>query len=172
MIKLAAIGVGNRTGKYLTYFMQHPEEVELVAFAEPNLIRREACRKQFSLSQAVCFASSEELFDNYQGPCDGIIIGSPDRYHYAQVMQADFTRDSVTPLDTSKELKFVINGYDAKVSSLAYEIRTSDGMKVLENRKIKNLGEEDGYLTASVTVNSSLRVNQEYSMQHLFFQRL
>lgn len=88
MIKLAAIGVGNRTGKYLTYFMQHPEEVELVAFAEPNLIRREACRKQFSLPQAVCFASSEELFDNYQGPCDGIIIGSPDRYHYAQVMQA------------------------------------------------------------------------------------
>ena len=86
-------------------------------------------------------------------------------YGYAQEMQADFTRDSVTPLDTSKELKFVINGYDTKVSSLAYEIRTSDGMKVLENRKIKNLGEEDGYLTASVTVNSSLRVNQEYSMQ-------
>ena len=73
-------------------------------------------------------------------------------YGYAQEMQADFTRDSVTPLDTSKELKFVINGYDTKVSSLAYEIRTSDGMKVLENRKIKNLGEEDGYLTASVTV--------------------
>ena len=26
-------------------------------------------------------------------------------YGYAQEMQADFTRDSVTPLDTSKELK-------------------------------------------------------------------
>ena len=33
-------------------------------------------------------------------------------YGYAQEMQADFTRDSVTPLDTSKELKFVINGYE------------------------------------------------------------
>lgn len=88
MIKLAAIGVGNRTGKYLTYFKQHPQQVELVAFAEPNFIRREACRKQFSLPRAVCFTSAEELFEKYQGICDGIIIGSPDRYHYSQVMQA------------------------------------------------------------------------------------
>ena len=60
-------------------------------------------------------------------------------YGYAQPMQADFTRDSVTPLDTSKTLSFVINPYDAEVSSFSYEIRTSDGSKVLENKKIKNL---------------------------------
>ena len=54
-------------------------------------------------------------------------------YGYAQPMQADFTRDSVTPLDTSKTLSFVINPYDAEVSSFSYEIRTSDGSKVLEN---------------------------------------
>ena len=29
-------------------------------------------------------------------------------YGYAQPMQSDFTRDSVTPIDTSKELSFVI----------------------------------------------------------------
>ena len=48
-------------------------------------------------------------------------------YGYAQPMQADFTRDSITPLDTSKKLSFVINPYDTKVKSLSYEIRTSDG---------------------------------------------
>ena len=36
-------------------------------------------------------------------------------YGYAQPMQSDFTRDSVTPIDTSKELSFVINAYDTKV---------------------------------------------------------
>lgn len=30
-------------------------------------------------------------------------------YGYAQPMQADFTRDSVTPLDTSKKLTFKVN---------------------------------------------------------------
>ena len=57
-------------------------------------------------------------------------------YGYAQPMQSDFTRDSVTPLDTSKELSFVVNPYDTKVKSFSYEVRTSDGSKVLENRKI------------------------------------
>ena len=45
-------------------------------------------------------------------------------YGYAQPMQSDFTRDSVTPIDTSKELSFVINAYDTKVKSLSYEIGT------------------------------------------------
>ena len=86
-------------------------------------------------------------------------------YGYRTRMQADFTRDSVTPLDTSRSLTLVINPYDTAVSSLSYEIRTSDGNKVLENRKIKNLKKEDAYLTASVRVESALRMSQEYSLQ-------
>ena len=38
-------------------------------------------------------------------------------YGYAQPMQADFTRDSVTPLDTSKKLTFKVNPYDSEVKS-------------------------------------------------------
>lgn len=86
-------------------------------------------------------------------------------YGYAQPMQADFSRDSLTPLDATKKLVFVINPYDTKVSSLSYEIRTSDGSKVIENRKIKSLGKENSYLKASVEISSDLRMNQEYSLQ-------
>lgn len=86
-------------------------------------------------------------------------------YGYAQPMQADFTRDSITPLDSSKKLTFAVDSYDTKVKSLSYEIRTSDGSKVLENKKIKNLKESDSYLRASVEIGCDLRMNQEYSMQ-------
>ena len=86
-------------------------------------------------------------------------------YGYRIRMQADFTRDSVTPLDSSKTLELVINPYDTGVDSLSYEIRTSDGNIVLENRKIKNLGKEDNFLTAKIQVESSLRLSQEYSLQ-------
>ena len=86
-------------------------------------------------------------------------------YGYAQPMQTDFTRDSVTPLDTSKKLTFKVNPYDSEVQSFSYEIRTSDGSKVLENKKIKNLSKEDGYLSVDVEIGSDLRMNQEYSMQ-------
>lgn len=86
-------------------------------------------------------------------------------YGYAQSMQADFTRDSVTPLDTTKKLSVVIDPYDAEVTGFSYEIRTSDGSKVLENKKIKNLQMDDPYLRAEVEIGSDLRMNQEYSMQ-------
>ncbi|WP_373211906.1 hypothetical protein [Ruminococcus sp. 5_1_39BFAA] len=86
-------------------------------------------------------------------------------YGYAQPMQADFIRDSLTPLDATKKLTFVINPYDTKVNSLSYEIRTSDGSKVIENRKIKSLDKENSYLKASVEIGSDLRMNQEYSLQ-------
>ncbi|MBQ9064060.1 MAG: hypothetical protein IJ123_01290 [Blautia sp.] len=86
-------------------------------------------------------------------------------FGYVMKMQTDFMRDSVTPLDTTRTLTFVINPYQTTVKSLSYEIRTSDGSKVMENRKIKNLSASDQYLKAEVTVESDLRMNQEYSMQ-------
>lgn len=86
-------------------------------------------------------------------------------YGYRQPMQADFTRDSVTPLDTTKKLLFVIDPYETKVNSLSYEVRTSDGSKVMENKKIKQLEKSGNYLQAQIQINSDLRMNQEYSLQ-------
>lgn len=94
---------------------------------------------------------------------DGIMVNR--MYGYKQKMQVDFTRDSLTPLDTGKTLEFVINPYSAQVLSMAYEIRTSDGSKVVENKKISNLTEINGYLKASAKIESSMLMNQEYSLQ-------
>ena len=87
-IQLAAIGIGNRTGKYLHYFSLHPDVVELAAVVEPDPVRRESCRKQFSLPEDRCFASSDEFFDHFREACDGVIIGSPDRCHHEQALKA------------------------------------------------------------------------------------
>lgn len=87
-------------------------------------------------------------------------------YGYRQPMEADFVRDSVTPLDTTKKLTLVVNPYDTKVRNLSYEIRTSDGSKVMENRTIKSLDTgSDGYLRTEIEISSGLLMNQEYSLQ-------
>lgn len=88
-------------------------------------------------------------------------------YGYKQKMRADYVRDCVTPLDTTKTLSLVVNPYDAKVKSLSYEIRTSDGSKVLENRKIKSLKSSENYLRTDIEITSPLLMNQEYSLQIL-----
>ena len=50
-------------------------------------------------------------------------------YGYKQVMQTDFMRGSITPLDTTKKLTFEINPYSDSVTGLAYEVRTSDAAR-------------------------------------------
>ena len=95
---------------------------------------------------------------------DGILANR--MYGYVRPMQADYVRDSITPLDTTRQLTFVVNPYQTGVKSLSYEIRTSDGSRVLENKKIKNLTADDtGNLRAVTEVSSDLLLNQEYSMQ-------
>lgn len=84
---------------------------------------------------------------------------------YREPMQADFVRECVTPLDTTRQLQLVIDPHESEVKSLAYEVRSSDGRKVIENRKINALEEAEGYLRTSIEISSGLLMNQEYSMQ-------
>lgn len=84
---------------------------------------------------------------------------------YRQPMQADFVRECVTPLDTAKTLSIVIDPHESEVESLSYEIRSSDGTKVIENQRIGSLEAQEDYLRAEIQINSGLLMNQEYSMQ-------
>ena len=86
-------------------------------------------------------------------------------YGHAQEMQVDFMRDSLTPLGTDKELTVSIDPKGHKIENLIYEVRTSDGSKVIENDKIKNFNEEeDGEKTVSFSLQKSILMNQEYSL--------
>lgn len=86
-------------------------------------------------------------------------------YGHAQEMQVDFMRDSLTPLGTDKELTVSIDSKGHKIENLIYEVRTSDGSKVIENDKIKNFNEEeDGEKTVSFSLQKSILMNQEYSL--------
>ena len=53
---------------------------------------------------------------------DGVLANR--MYGYREPMQVDFTRDSITPVDTTKKLTLVVNPYGTKVKSLSYEVRT------------------------------------------------
>ena len=101
-------------------------------------------------------------------PCMAMKIGDMQvnrMYGYKNDMQADFMRDTLTPLGTDKTLKVNITPYNTKIESLVYEIRTSDGSKVIENNKITHFQEEeDGTLSAEFTLQKSILMNQEYSL--------
>ena len=101
-------------------------------------------------------------------PCMAMEIGGMKvnrMYGYKNDMQEDFMRDTLTPLGTDKTLQVNITPYNQKIESLVYEIRTSDGSKVIENNKINHFEEqEDGTLKASFTLQKSILMDQEYAL--------
>ena len=101
-----------------------------------------------------------EVMTEFGGTLSNLMHG------YRQPMQADFVRECITPLDTTRTVSLAVDPHESEVKSLSYEIRSSDGTKVIENRKISALESSgDGYLRTSVQISAGLLMNQEYSMQ-------
>lgn len=85
--KVAVIGTGNRANKYLKYCEIHPEKLRLVAIAEVNTLRREACAKRFGLSKNQCFEDYRKMLEEGVD-VDMVLITTPDHLHYAPVMES------------------------------------------------------------------------------------
>jgi predicted dehydrogenase len=86
-IKLALIGAGNRGFAYGKYALDHPDEVNFVAAADPVSIRRE----QFAAAHHIPFGNQ---FDNWEDLltrpplADAVIVATPDHLHVAPAIAA------------------------------------------------------------------------------------
>lgn len=81
-IKVALIGAGQR-GKdiYGEYAMKNPENIEFVAVAEPNKIKRNMFAESHGIDEEFIFESWEELLEKDKF-CDAVVIATPDDTHF------------------------------------------------------------------------------------------
>ena len=63
MKKLTAIvaGYGSRGSRYASFAVQHPEQLEIVAVADPNPTRQKTAKELHSLDDSMVFDSWEQL---------------------------------------------------------------------------------------------------------------
>lgn len=86
-IRIAAIGYGNRVRKYLQYVEEHPTAAVLAAVVDSNELRLDEARHKFGVEKENCFTSIDDFFSsNLQ--VDGVIIGTPDDFHYEACISA------------------------------------------------------------------------------------
>ena len=120
-----------------------------------------------------CLMNSENTdnrtdFQTPEVPCMAMLMGDTEvnrMYGYAKNMETDYVRDTLTPIGTDKTLAVSITPYGREIESLVYEIKSSDGGKVIENNKIKKFKEqENGTLTAEFSLKKSILMNQEYTL--------
>ena len=84
---------------------------------------------------------------------------------YSREMDVSYMRDSITPLSSNRELDLQIQTFGTTVDSISYEVLRLDGTESLENTKIIKVTKDDDYLTASLTMQNKMLMNQEYILK-------
>ena len=86
-VKIAAVGLGNRTCKYLRYMAEHQDVAELVAVVDTDSERFHKIQKFFNLPTERCFTSLDALA-NSAVEVDACIIGTPDIHHHEMAVKS------------------------------------------------------------------------------------
>ena len=86
-IKIVLIGAGDRGTTYVDLGAESCPEMEIVAVADPDPIRRNYVRDKFKLSEEVCFDWGEDLL-KLPKMADAAIIATQDQKHYHLAMAA------------------------------------------------------------------------------------
>ena len=80
-VKAIIFGYGSRGESYAKYAIDHPEELEIVAVADPVDAKRETAKKRHNLSEDQLYADWKEIASKPQ-MADFAIIAMQDKMHY------------------------------------------------------------------------------------------
>jgi predicted dehydrogenase len=86
-VTVAIIGAGLRGVNYLEYAIQHPNELQVVAVAEPVAERRESFQARHSIPDNMCFENWDDFFAMPK-LADAVLICTQDKQHFDPTMKA------------------------------------------------------------------------------------
>lgn len=81
------IGAGHRGNIYASYSLKYPNELKIVAVAEPNPKRRRKAAVEYGIPPDHSFADWSEVFERNKF-ADAVIIATPDNLHTAPCLAA------------------------------------------------------------------------------------
>ena len=84
-ITAISVGFGGRANAYCSYATAHPEELEIVAVADPNPARLRLAKQNHHLADEKLYTTWEDLAAQPK-MADFAIIGTQDNLHYAPAM--------------------------------------------------------------------------------------
>ena len=86
-VSVLVLGAGSRGRAYADYSLIHPHEMRIAAVAEPVEERREAFRKKYDISPAMCFSSWSDALDAGR-IADAVFICTLDGMHTEPALRA------------------------------------------------------------------------------------
>ena len=84
---------------------------------------------------------------------------------YTQEMDANYVRDSITPLPQDRKLTVLIREYGNAIRNLTYEVRSIDTTRLVEDTQVTDFSQSDGYFRVVLPIKDLLEQGQEYILK-------
>lgn len=81
---------------------------------------------------------------------------------YAEPMNPLYMRDSLTPIDSSREVKLTVDLYHASIDSCRYELRSVDGSRLLERTEVSDYSTAADTVSMTLTLKDLMEKDTEY----------
>lgn len=124
----------------------------------------------FFLTQYRGRENSEQLTTMAQSTFPTIYLTSYEQninelHGYIDEMEANYMRDTITPLNDDRSLPITINSYGAKVKKISYEVRSLDTKRLVEQTEVTDFKNNNGNINATLNIKNLLENNKEYILK-------
>ena len=90
---------------------------------------------------------------------------------YRTAMQAQYIRDTVTPLPADRQLQITIEDVQDEIINIEYEIRSLDTQRLVEDTQLTGWDSQEGSVTAVLPIQNLLEADREYLLTLILFTR-
>lgn len=81
---------------------------------------------------------------------------------YADEMQAQYMRDTITPLNEDRKLTIQVKETELDVQEISYEVRSLDTTRLVENNKVNGFEKKEGTIQAEIPIKDLIDKGTEY----------
>ncbi len=83
---------------------------------------------------------------------------------YREQMEVAYMRDTITPLTSDRTLGITVEKFGRRIKGVSYQVRSSDGERLIEETEITDMQESDDYVTAYFTIKDLIEREKEYNL--------
>lgn len=87
-----------------------------------------------------------------------------EMHGYDNAMEISQMRDSITPLAAGRRVTLEIDPYGESIRKIAFEVRSLDGSRLIENTEIEEFEQTQEGITTTFALKDLIESNQEYAL--------
>lgn len=83
---------------------------------------------------------------------------------YREEMDMAYMRDTITPIGSDRNMSIIVEKFGADVQGISYEVRSSDGSRLIEETQVTDYQESNERMVAYFTIKDLIEQGKEYNL--------